>query len=372
MRSVCRAWATALSLATAFSLGTPLARAAGDPPPAAEPPDEQPAASPPAPELVVRGFGDVNYHWRDGTPELDSFELGQVDLFVTSRLSDDLSVLGELVWQPRGGDTFTAHVERLLLTYHPSDALRLSVGRYHTAIGYYNTAFHHGTWFQTATDRPFLFAFAKDGGILPIHNVGVSAGGRLPLEGVGLHYVAEVGDAQPFHTASGEVDPAGGDDGLAVNLGLYSRPPSVPGLQVGVSAYYDRRDHLNANARGAGRTGELIAAVYAVYESGSVELLNEALAIRHRPPGAPSTQSWGFYLQAAPKRGWWRPYARYQYVRADPEDHPLGGLGRRYGPSLGLRRELGAFAAVKAQYDHTTVKGQGSQNGFTVQAAFTF
>jgi hypothetical protein len=362
--------ATAFCLATAFGLAAPAARA-GDPPPEAT---EEPAP-PPTPELVLRGFGDVNYRWMDGTPKQDSFELGQVDLFVTSRLSDDLSVLGEIVFQPRGGDTFTAHVERLLLTYHPTDALRLSAGRYHTAIGYYNTAFHHGTWFQTAVDRPFLFAFAKDGGILPIHNVGLSAGGRLPFEGVGLHYVTEVGDAQPFHTSTGEVDPAAGDDSLAVNLGLYARPPSVAGLQVGVSAYYDRRDHASgdaANRAGRARLGELITAAYVVYESSAVELLNEVLAIRHRTSGQPSTQSWGFYAQAAPKRGWWRPYVRYQYFRADAGDHLLAALGRSYGPSLGLRRELGSFAALKLQYDRTTRKGLGSRNGLTVQAAFTF
>jgi hypothetical protein len=370
-RSVWRIFVSAVSLAAALGLAPPpAARAADDPAPDGA---EDPA--PPAPELVLRGFGDVNYRRLDGDPDLDSFELGQVDLFVTSRLSDDLSVLAEIVFQPRGGDNFTAHVERLLLTYHPSDALRLSLGRYHTAIGYYNTAFHHGAWFQTAADRPFLFAFAKDGGILPIHNVGVSAVGRLPAGALGLHYVAEVGDAQPFHTASGEVDPAAGDDGIAVNFGLYARPPSVPGLQVGVSAYYDRRDHpaeVGGNQAGSGRMGELIAAGYVAYESGRLELLNEVLAIRHRPPGGPSAQSWGFYVQAAPKLGWWRPYARYQYFEADAGDPRLAEQGRRHGPSLGLRRELGTFAALKAQYDRTARRGFAARHGFTVQAAFTF
>jgi hypothetical protein len=39
---------------------------------------------------------------------------------------------------------------------------------------------------------------------------------------------------------------------------------------------------------------------------------------------------------------------------------------------VGLRRELGSFAALKLQYDRITRKGLGSRNGLTVQAAFTF
>jgi hypothetical protein len=356
--------ALARVVALALAAGLAVQPARGDDPPEAA---EEPGASP-APELVLRGFGDVLYRWANDDRGGDSFELGQVDLFVTSRLSDDLSVLGEIVFQPRGGDNFTSHVERLLLTYHPTDALRLSVGRYHTGIGYYNTAFHHGTWFQTAVDRPFLFAFAKDGGILPIHQVGLSASGRLPgADRVGLHYLAEIGHSQPFHTADGRVDPASGEDRLAVNVGLYVRPSAVAGLQVGGSVYLDRVDHPEHPVQ-----DELIAAAHAVYESRQLELLNEVLAIRHSSPGGPATHSYGFYLQAAPKLGRWRPYARYQHFQADAHDPLLAAQGRRHGPSLGLRRELGAFAALKLQYDRTTRRGLGSHDVLSVQAAFTF
>lgn len=343
---------------------------------AADPPDHaEEAESSPTPELVLRGFGDVNYRWSEDPTAREDFALGQVDLFVTSRLSDDLSVLGEIVFQPRGGDTFTSHVERLLLTYHPSDHLLLSAGRFHTAIGYYNTAFHHGTWFQTAVDRPFLFAFAKDGGILPIHSVGLSANGQLPGKGLGLHYVAEAGNVQPYHTPDGRVETQLGSQGLAVNFGLYARPPAVAGLQVGGSVYYDQlehADHMGNALPVPGHTAELIAGAYIVYESSRWELLNEGLVIRHTPSGQPSTSSSGFYVQAALKLGRWRPYARYQYFEADPDDPLLAAKGERYGPSLGLRFDFASFAALKAQYDHNQRSGLGDQDVLTVQAAFTF
>ena len=45
----------------------------------------------------------------------------------------------------------------------------VSIGRGHTAMGYWNQTFHHGKWFQTTTDRPAIYRFEDDIGILPVH-----------------------------------------------------------------------------------------------------------------------------------------------------------------------------------------------------------
>jgi hypothetical protein len=140
--------------------------------------------------LRVRGFGDVTFHGDNYHPaglpgDKTAFTLGQLNLFVTSDISDKFKFLGEIVFEAgpdniygvtRGtANTFGVDVERYLLTYSRNEYFNLSAGRYHTAIGYYNTAFHHSTWLQTTTGRPLLFAFEDQGGILPIHNVGVEA-----------------------------------------------------------------------------------------------------------------------------------------------------------------------------------------------------
>jgi hypothetical protein len=87
---------------------------------------------------------------------------------------------------------------------HP--ATNVVVGRFHSAIGYSNTAYHHGTWLQTTTGRPLLFQFEDQGGILPIHNVRLTA----------------------FE---------------AVNFAVFARPHPVPGLQA-LSTYRDLADSL--------------------------------------------------------------------------------------------------------------------------------
>src|SRR5919109_1309194 len=130
--------------------------------------------------LRMRGFGDITLHGDNHRGDTSSFSLGQLNLFVTSDVSEKFKFLSEIVFEAGPDNVVGVDVERMLLQYSPSDYFNLAVGRYHTAIGYYNTAYHHSTWFQTTTGRPLLFEFEDRGGILPIHNVGLSASGRIP------------------------------------------------------------------------------------------------------------------------------------------------------------------------------------------------
>src|SRR5437016_5876969 len=156
--------------------------------------------------LRMRGFGDITLHGDSQRHDTTAFSLGQLNLFVTSDISEKFKFLSEIVFEggpdnifgeTRGeNNAFGVDVERMVLQYSHSDYFKLAVGRYHTAIGYYNTAYHHSTWFQTTTGRPFLFQFEDRGGILPVHNFGASASGLIPSGHLGLHYVAEVGNGR--------------------------------------------------------------------------------------------------------------------------------------------------------------------------------
>ncbi len=322
------------------------------------------------PSLQIRGFSDVTFHASDLRGEKQSFAIGQFDLFITSRLSDKLGVLAELVLEANDRNEFGFEAERLLLSYKPSDYFNVAFGRYHTAIGYYNSAYHHGTWFQTATGRPFIFQFEDEGGILPIHNVGISANGRIPSGKLGLQYVAEIGNGRARRSPLVEPVQNAVDEnrGKAVNFALSARPDWAPGLQAGFSIYRDR-----LTPEGFPGIRETIGAAHVVYANSTFELLNEALLVRHAPRGSgrPFNTS-GFYTQVSRKFDKARPYFRYQYVNAADGEPILGDLGRRNGPSLGLRYDVSEFAAFKAQYDRTGRRGLEPFNGLTLQLAFTF
>ncbi len=149
-------------------------------------------------KFKLRGFADIDYHLADRGPDKNAFRLGQLDLFITSQLTEDLNVLSENVIEADEDEHFGFEIERLLLQYTPRDYFNIAVGRYHTAIGYYSNAYHHGKWLQTLVGRPRLFAFEDEGGLLPIHNVGVTINGAIPSGHLGLHYIAEIGNGRNY------------------------------------------------------------------------------------------------------------------------------------------------------------------------------
>src|SRR6266516_4492584 len=277
--------------------------------------------------LRIRGYSDVNLHGttlRGDPASTTAFSLGQVNLFVTSDVSDKFKFLSEVVFEAGNDNVFGVDIERMLLTYSFSDYLNVSVGRYHTAIGYYNTAYHHITWFQTATGRPFLFAFEDQGGILPIHNVGASITGKVPSGSLGLHYVAEIGNGRAYRTSEPVQNTVDDNTHKALNFAIFARPEAIRGLQVGFSAY---RDLLTPAAPLA--IDETILAAHAVYTGLDFEWLNEALLIRNAPRGMPRVfNTPGFYSQISRRFRSYRPYFRYQYVNA-PANEPI------FSPNVG-------------------------------------
>jgi ribosomal protein L12E/L44/L45/RPP1/RPP2 len=335
--------------------------------------------------LRVRGFGDVTFHGDNYHPaglpgDKTAFTLGQLNLFVTSDISDKFKFLSEIVFEAgpdniygvtRGtANTFGVDVERYLLTYSRNEYFNLSAGRYHTAIGYYNTAFHHSTWLQTTTGRPLLFAFEDQGGILPIHNVGVEAYGSIPSGSLGLHYVAEVGNGRESRAPIDEElvqNIVTETNGKAVNFELFARPTKLPGLQVGLSAYHDKLVPNNLPA-----VGETILAAHAVYTTPTFEWLNEALVVRHSPDGGHTYETPGWYSQISRRFGSYRPYFRYQYINASPNEPIFPDIGLRAGPSVGLRYDASESVALKLQYDFTSLRDQHSVQGLQAQVGFTF
>ena len=322
------------------------------------------------PNLRIRGFTDVTLHGSNQKGSTTSFSLGQMNLFITSDVSEKFKFLSEIVFEAGDDNAIGVDVERLLLQYSHNDYFNLAIGRYHTAIGYYNTAYHHSTWFQTAVGRPFLFQFEDNGGILPIHNVGASASGRIPSGALGLHYVVEVGNGRTSRSPLSEAVQNVVDENnhKAVNLALFARPGVLPGLQTGFSVYRDVLAPDNSP-----RIGQTILAAHAVYVRPSFEWLNEALVIRHAPRGQTRVfHTPGFYTQISRRFGSYRPYFRYQYVNAAADEPIFSDVGLRHGPSVGLRFEASEAVAFKLQYDHTNLRQRPAIDALTLQFAFTF
>ncbi len=337
---------------------------------------------PGGPVLHFRGFFDFNFdagsvaqqlQYPLGIPAKSTFRAGEFDLFMTSQLSEKLSFVSELVLATDPGNSFGLDIERFQLTYRPTKYFEVSAGRFHTAIGYYNTAFHHGNWFSTATGRPFMYYFEDAGGVLPVHEVGVTTTGYIPSGKFNLHWIAEVGNgSSEFGTASfgdGVENFASDRNRKDINFAAYIKPEWLSGLQIGGS--FLAGDLIPAS--GLPAVNQTISSAYAVLINPKWEFMNEAVLLHHQiTDGGRSYNSPLGYTQLAYHINKYRPYFRFQEVNIPNNDPVTSFKGRYEGPSVGVRVDFFDYAAFKLQYNRVFLRDAAAQNGFEAQIAFTF
>lgn len=347
--------------------------------------------------IKIQGFGEASYKATDARPPEtpffgfrhganNSFGVGDLDLFVTSHLTDRTMVLSEIDFRETSDQIFDVSVERLLLKHNFNDYFRLSAGRFHTSTSYYNSVFHHGDWLQTATDRPLAVEFSRNGGLLPSQAVGVSVTGKIPTGWLGLNYLFEYGTSDIIRanilTPEGHSIDEGNGNGII--SGLFLRPPAVPGLDIGGSFYHDRLSPTEVTTggesgggeAGAGPThiGQSIVSAHAVYVTPRFEFINEGFLIQHKvQETGEEFNTPAFYSLVSEKIGRrWRPYVRYQYAHASPESPIFPDIGLRQTRSAGLRFDYSDYVAFKAQYNHTSRRQLPSFNDVMLQFAFRF
>jgi hypothetical protein len=343
---------------------------AEEPTPAAPPP-----APPPAdmsghfmgagPMLTIRGFSNVDFAIHDeGQP--DTFTIGQFDLLITSAISDDISVLAEVAMEMSNAET-SVDVERMQLKWAPATEFSLSAGRMHTPFGYWNQTYHHGTWFQTTESRPEMYLFEDDGGILPIHGVGLEAAGVWHTRSVDFKYNASVLNGRGPNSAD-VVHEQDATNNKAVNLWLAVSPAAVPGLEAGGSGYFDQ-----IPPDGTVRLEDLrerIFTAYAAYVHSGVELIAEASRIEHKQKDGVTFDTDAGYAQASVRYRRCRPYYRFDLVDVADGDPYLPAKDLKIH-TLGVRVDPTAWLALKGEYHLFREHGEDT-NAARFQVAFTF
>jgi outer membrane murein-binding lipoprotein Lpp len=336
------------------------------------------------PQMKFRGFGDVRAFLANqnlavignspGSPTASTqggnstFALGVMDLFITSQISEHFSYLTEMGFEAdSGSNDIGVDLERAQLSYVPNDKFSLTMGRSHAMLGYYNTAFHHGTWFQTTIDRPRIFEFEDSGGPLPIHNVGLGSMGKIPSGKLGLHWLAEVGNGKQTYSLGAGPAPANvlaDHTGKSTNIGVFARPEKFDGLQAGFDWYQASLVPVVNLLPGFGTPGfafpnavnyykQNIFVAHAVYITPKMELMVEDAEIRDAPRGsARPLYTSGGYAEVSHVFGVVRPYARFQWLNPNFNDPNNAWVGRWVGPTGGVRWDINAFIGLKFEASH--------------------
>jgi hypothetical protein len=324
------------------------------------------------PSLQIRGFGDVNFSATDQKGATSGFNLGQLDLHLASPLSRKVSYFGEITFnaQPTG---YTVEVERSIIRYDYNDFFKLSFGRYHTPIGYWNTAFHHGAWLQTSISRPEMIKIG--GTFIPVHFVGFLAEGNIPSGGAGLSYSVGVGNGRGS-IISRPGDAGDNNNNRAWVANLYSRPAKLYGLQIGVSAYRDKITFPVAGPNGTDFR-EWISAAHIVYTKENPEFLAEFANVNHRNLLTNFiTNSQAYYVQVGYRLPWFektlKPYYRFEHTHMPLSEQVLTNQDLVQS-ILGVRYDITNYASFKSEYRNTKrLPGDPRVNGVFFQTDFTF
>lgn len=320
------------------------------------------------PNLRFAGFSNLDYGASRHDLHGNGFRSGQFVLQLTSPLSERVGVFGELAVTAHETD-FSASVERYILSISQSDALKLSFGRFHTPISWWNTEFHHGLWLQTSIERPYMVNFGTR--FLPIHAVGAFASGRIPSAPLNLEYEAGIGNGR----ARDLTEPAQAGDvnnHRSVIFRLTASPGDFSWLAVGGSFYDDE-----LVLPGMPDFRERIGSAFFAWTRETPEIIAEIFHVRHTQIGAPDGfTSWAGYGQVAYRLPWlnevFKPYFRYERTKVNEDDPVFAGFPGLTAEILGVRYDFSLFAALKAEFQRRKNPGMDPYNAGIMQIAFTF
>lgn len=333
-----------------------------------------------APNLKIAGFSDFNFSASDQPGTRSGFTESQFILHLNSNLSPKVSFLGEVSLTARtdagtgapAATGFNAEVERSIIRFEHNDYFKVSFGRYHTPINYWNTAFHHGQWLQTTVSRPEMVQFG--GRFIPVHFIGALVEGAAGAGGLNLNYNFGLGNGR------GSVISRGGDAGDNNNsrawlVNMFVKPDRLYGLQIGGSAYQDKV------TTGGSNFNEWITSAHLAWTRETPEIIAEFSNIRHNnlTVASAKSNSQAYYVQAAyrlpllAKRV--KPYYRFEYIHVPLSDtlFQSQGVQNLAGSVLGLRYDLSNFAALKFEYrNQRRAPNQPRFNSGFIQTSFTF
>ena len=321
------------------------------------------------PSLQIHGFADADFSATDQHGSISGFSLGQFDLHFASALSQKVSYFGETTFTANATGAYDLQVERSIIRYDYNDYFKISFGKYHTPIGYWNTAFHHGAWLQTTITRPEMVRIG--GTLTPVHFVGFLAEGAIPSGPLGLNYNVGVGNGRST-TISRAGDAGDNNNNRAWVANIFARPPALYGLQFGASVYRDKITLADGrNFR------EWITGAHLVWTKERPEFLAEFENWNHRQVLTNlESNSQAFYVQVGYRlpqlERTLKPYYRFEYIH-----NPLSELvftnQDLVESTAGVRFDITNYAAFKAEYRHIERQSTFPHvNGLFLQTAFTF
>jgi len=315
-------------------------------------------------------FGELDVREREHQGE-DGFAVGQGVAQFTVQLDERLSVFTEMTAGAQHGHGFEFEVERLIVRYDFSDFFKLSAGRYHTPLGYWNSAYHHGTWLQTTVSRPEAVKFGSN--IVPIHFVGALAEGTFGSSNVS--YKFGIANGRSAHKINAPGDIGDSNSRPAWLAALRYRPLGRRLLNIGIGAYFD--SVTPEVTPDPGRVDEQIYSAHLALESETPEFIAEYTYARHKSSSnrAKVHAAYGQLAYRLPALdGAFKPYVRVEWLNTQRDDPLFTGIADQdyQGVTVGTRWDFSSFAVLKFEAREEKFEMTGRRTALWVQLAFVF
>jgi hypothetical protein len=309
-------------------------------------------------------FGDVSLSGGHPTsPDHPlSFALGAQDILLKGELANHIVTSTEIAIEGQDDGSFGVDIERFNVRWQ-SPNFYVEAGRSHTEFGYWNNAYHHGKWLQLTIDRPRWVAFEDDGGLLPVHWVGLVTGAHFGVGSGTLNLVASVGNGR-----GKIVDDVRNSRDYQSSKALHAAVEVVgiglPELRLGAAGVVSRIPPQDMSVRPAlpdRSIDELIVSGHLSYASVPLLLIGETYAVVHRVDDTRWTTLGGFVLLGY-AFGRVTPYLEFERIASRGGTDPFFNPGTASAPLVsfdtaegivGLRVDLSDWTALKAEYRAT-------------------
>jgi len=322
-------------------------------------------------------FGDINYSSKNREREHQAFSIGDLDFYSTAEYGARINLLAELLLELEEGGENILDLERLWVGYTFSDLLILRAGKQHSALGYWNKTYHHGKQLFLTIDRPFFLAFEDDGGILPVHIVGIELEGAKSFAGMRWKYEMSLGNGPMIDTVGKVLIPNNTSDnntGKAVGFHAAISPAVMENLKVGVSGHFARVKDDTATAPVMKDVDQAVYVAAVMYSPGNVNISGEYFAIGNKSESDKKYNSnayFGLITYALTEK--WVPYLLYDNMSIKKDDPYFKALKTKdvTKTTLGLRYNISYRSSVKGEV-RAVEKDNNDWNEFALQWALAF
>ena len=282
---------------------------------------------------------------QDSLPIDDGFQEARVALHLSSRFARRFTTFIETEVTATEDD-IDIEVERAIIKYDINNSSQISVGRYHSPVGYWNQFYHHGRWLPVTKDRPLQTEFGA--GFLPSHYWGAMYEKKFTSDSfvVNMDLGFGAGRDESFNVFDGNNRATfSGTESVTAQLNI--SPAGNRALTLGASFWYgDLEGDSNLTV------GEQVFTAHVNFVTTNGEIISEVSLVQHDySNGKDDTQSEGAYLQYSHRlngfNGQLKPYVRLDFLNIDSEDLLFESQESTDRQTIGIRYDITDNTAIK-------------------------